>query len=105
MNLKEESYAKLAKGEEKRLRCTVGASPTSFAKEAYLVSQDNVIKMARQVKVCAPPARGSKQVCCNTGFVCLIGGEFWQLALPAWTLPRARAASGLRAPEPIPVKA
>ena len=49
------------------------------------MSQDNVIKMAWQVKVFAPPARGSKRVCCNTGFVCLIGGEFWQLTMPAET--------------------
>jgi hypothetical protein len=48
------------------------------------VSQDNVIKMARQVKVFAPPARGSKR-CCNTGFDYLIGGEFWQLTMPAET--------------------
>jgi hypothetical protein len=81
----EESCAKLCKGKENRLRCTVGTSPTSFAKELYLVSQDNVIKMARQVKVFAPPARGSKRVCCNTGFVYLIGGEFWQLTMPAET--------------------
>jgi hypothetical protein len=51
------------------------------------VSQDNVIKMARQVKVFAPPARGSRGVCCNTGFVCLIGGEFWQVTMPAGSLP------------------
>jgi hypothetical protein len=49
------------------------------------VSQDNVIKMARQVKVFAPPARGSKRFCCNTGFVCLMGGEFWQLTMPPET--------------------
>ncbi len=54
------------------------------------MSQDNVIKMARQVKVFAPPARGSKRICCNTGFVYLIGGEFWQVTMPAETLPTVR---------------
>jgi hypothetical protein len=36
-----------------------GRAATSSSKEFYLVAQDNVIKMARQVKVCDPPARGS----------------------------------------------
>ena len=48
LNLTEENCAKLGNGEEKRLRCS--------SKERYLVSQDNVIKMARQVKVCDIPA-------------------------------------------------
>ncbi len=97
LNLMEEGRAKLGKGEEKRLRCTVGASPTSFAKELYLVSQDNVIKMARQVKVCAPPARGSKRVCCNTSFFL----SHWRRVLATDFAGRdaanSRAASWLRA--------
>ena len=54
------------------------------------MSQDNVIKMARQVKVFGPPARGPNRVCCNTSFVYLIGGEFWQMTMPAGTLPTVR---------------
>ena len=61
------------------------------------MSQDNVIKMARQVKVFTPPARGSKRVCCNTGFVYLIGGEFWQLTMPAETPAGAQGDSAVAA--------
>jgi hypothetical protein len=51
------------------------------------VSQDNVIKMARQIKVRAPPARGLRRVCFYTGYVSHIGDEVSQLTLPAGTLP------------------
>jgi hypothetical protein len=33
------------------------------------VSHDNVIKMARQAKICVPPACGLRRVCCHTSFV------------------------------------
>jgi hypothetical protein len=54
----------------------LGRAATSSSKEPYLVSQDNVIKKARQVKVCDTPARGLRRVCFNTGFLCHIGDEF-----------------------------
>ena len=44
------------------------------------MSQDNVIKMARQVKACDTPARGLRRVCFNTGFLCHIGDEFWAMS-------------------------
>jgi hypothetical protein len=43
--------SKLGARGEKRLRRKVGRAATSSSKELYLVSQDNVIKMARHVTV------------------------------------------------------
>ena len=76
----EESYAKLGNGEEKRLRCTEGQAPTSSSKELYLVSQDNVVNMARQVEVCDTPARSLRRVCFNTGLICHICDDFWAMS-------------------------
>jgi hypothetical protein len=54
------------------------------------VSQDNVIKMARQVKVCDTPAGGLRRFCFNTGFGCHTGDEFWHPTLPAGTVPDSK---------------
>jgi hypothetical protein len=98
LNLTEENCAKLRNGEEKRLRCTVGRAPTSSSKELNLVSQDNVIKMARLVTVWKP-ARGLRRGCFNVGFVCRIGNEFWVMSFDTRLCrPGRRHGSGGEAP-------